>query len=242
MILISTSLIISILYTLLKGVNCLLRGSSIFFMISMILFLISITGLLFKIDLNNFKPPFMYNYIKGSLSYLAYSVLPLYLLLLIPKNKLVNPNKTSKTIMIYYLFTSFIILLIILTIIGFFGIKLVQLYDYPEYEILKYLYISCVSSRINSILFIQNILDIMIFIIFGMMFCSKGISHLLQKKESIISIILSILLLLISQKLYQCPIIDIIPFLDNAIALLIIPILIISLAILFLKHKICKTT
>ena len=243
-IIISLMFGIGILYALYKGINTILRTSIIFFIISSLICLFSIIGLIFKIDLNNFKPVGIHNYYNGSFSYLAYNVLPLFLLLLIPKNKIVNNYKTHKHILIFYFIASISIIMTILAILGNFGIKLSLLYDYPEFEVLKYVYVSGISSRLDSILFIQWIFDMFIFITYSIHFTTRGIISIVKIKKNIIYIIFTIILILINNKLITI-------FLINNQATYLISIiifstltliLIISMVALLFKKEIISTS
>ena len=237
-LLISILFIIAILYTNYQGVNATLRASTIFFLLSIILFLTSIFGLLFKIDLSNFKPVLTHNYYQGSFSYLTYCILPYYLLLLIPKIRIVNNHKTAKILFIFYFINGFVQILITVSIIGIFGIKLANLYNYPEFQILKYVYLKGISSKINSILFINSILDILIFIIYGLQFCITGICTYIKKKKNTISIVLSIILLLLTEKLVKTNFINNI---SNKVLMHIIfytLMIILIISILFTKQKV----
>ena len=68
---------LTIYYTLTKGINSILRSSSIFFFICIILFIISISGLLFKIDISNYTPSLINNYYRGSFLCVSYNLLPI---------------------------------------------------------------------------------------------------------------------------------------------------------------------
>ena len=234
-LIISILLIICIYYTLSKGQNSIIRGSTIFFIISISLFIICIFGLIFKIDLNNFKPVLIHNYYKGSFSFISYSVLPLYLLLLIPKKKIVNNHQTYKTITLFYLISSFTIITIILCVIGLFGINLTLLYKYPEFEVLRHVYIQGISSKINSILFIQSILDMIIFIIYGLQFCLEGMK-LKDNKKNIMIFIFSIFLIILNEKLHHTLLLFN-NILSSIIFITIISILILSIILLLFKDK-----
>lgn len=189
-----------ILYTLIQGVNSILRASSIFFFFCLILLLISISGLLFKIDLSNFTPSLIHNYYKGSFIFVSYNVLPLIIILQIPKNSVINNNKTSKFILIFYLIASLTVLISIISIIGVFGWKLSTIYTYPEFQVLKYVYFKGLSSKLDSILFFQNLFDVIVFIIFSLFFCINGLK-LSNKKKNIIYIIILFTLIFNSEKI-----------------------------------------
>ena len=73
-----------------------------------------------------------------SYSVITYNVLPLYLLLIIPKNDIDN-KYFFKHITISYIIGSISLFLVLITTIGVFGINLCNLYEYPEFKIYNYL-------------------------------------------------------------------------------------------------------
>ena len=91
----------------------------------------------------------------------------LYLLLIIPKNNIDN-KKFFKFITIFYIIASISLLIVLITTIGIFGIKLSNLYEYPEFQVLKYVSLVGTSARIDGILIIQWLFDVLVFIIMGM--------------------------------------------------------------------------
>lgn len=243
-IIISIAFALCILYCLKKDINTTLRTCIIFFIISIIITLFSQIGLIFKIDLNNFKPINYNHIINSSFNYLSYNIIPLYLLLLIPKDKIVNNIKTKKITFIFYLIGSISLLLTILSIIGTFGIKLSLLYDYPEFEILKYVYVTGISSRLESILFISWILDIIIFIIYSLHFCTIGVINIKPIKKNIVHTIFTISLVLFNTKLINAFIINNTISKNLSFYIFIIPtiILLLCLIILFKKKQISQNT
>ncbi len=200
-LLISLIFIISIFYSLIHGINAICRSCLVLFYISIILVLLSNIGLLAQIDSNNFKPILFSqtSIIKGTYSYLAYNVLPLYLINIIPKNMIRNNNKTFKTIIIFYLIASITLILVITNVLGIFGINLSLLYQYPEFQILKYVSLVGLSARIDSILFMQWIFDLLVFIIVGLYYVVSTTHIFIKEKKNICPLIYSILLLIFSE-------------------------------------------
>ena len=196
-ILVIITFLIPIYYSVYTGLKSICRASLIFLYITIILVIISNLGLLIQIDINNFKP-FFYNnnnLFNGSIYFVIYNITPLYLINIIPKNDIVNNNKTNKYIIIFYLLSILSLLAVTLNIIGIFGIKLTSLYQYPEFQILKHVSIIGISSRIDSILFIQWIFDILIFVIIGLYYVVSTSQSILHEKNNIFLTIYCILIL-----------------------------------------------
>lgn len=240
-IFIAIMFIICIFYSLLKGLHNNLRTCIILFFFSAILYSISVIGLITHISIDNFKPFFNSNFINGSFKYVSYAVLPLYLLLLIPKNKISNNCKTNKTIFIFYIISSLCLFIINCVVIGTFGIKLTLLYDYPEFQVLKYVSLIGLSARLDSILFIQWIFDMLIFVIFGLQFCIDGIRNIIKIKRNILIYIFPLLIIILNELIFSVLLINDISIniLSNTIFFTINLLLLICLFKLFFKkHKI----
>ena len=196
-ILIIITLIIPIYYSVNTGLKAICRSSLIFLYITLILSFISNLGLVIQIDINNFKPFFYHrnNLINGSIYYLIYNILPLYLINIIPKNEIKDNNKTIKYIIIFYIISNISLLLVSLNIIGIFGIKLSMLYQYPEFQILKSVSIIGLSSRLDSILFIEWILDILMFVIIGLYYLVNTSHSFINEKNNIFLTIYCIIII-----------------------------------------------
>ena len=196
-ILVIITFLIPIYYSLYTGLKSICRASLIFLFITIILVIISNLGLLIQIDINNFKP-FFYNnsnLLNGSIYFITYNITPLYLINIIPKSDIVNNNKTNKYIVIFYIISILSLLATTLNIIGIFGIKLTSLYQYPEFQILKHVSIIGISSRIDSILFIQWIFDILLFVIIGLYYVVTTSHSIKNEKNNIFLTIYCILIL-----------------------------------------------
>lgn len=198
---ISIVFICTILYVLLHDIKTICRTAMILFFFTIFLYLLSLIGLFSEISINNFKPFFENSYInlfKGSYSFITYNILPLYLLLIIPKNDIDN-KYFFKNITIGYIIGFISLFLVLVTTIGIFGIKLCNLYEYPELQVLKYVSLIGVSARIDGILIIQWIFDLLIFMIMGMYFILETTKTMFKVNKHVYSIILAILLVLINE-------------------------------------------
>lgn len=184
---ITITFMIAIFYPCTKDINSIARSCLIFFYASIFLVLISNIGLLVQLDVNNFKPIFFYKLdtIKGTFTYISFNTLPLYLINIIPKNKIKNNNKTTKNILIFYVLANISLLVVSICIIGILGIKMAILYQHPEFQILKHIAIIGLSSRLDSILFIQWIIDILIFIIIGLYYVVNTTHIFINEKKNI---------------------------------------------------------
>ena len=199
MLVISIVFIFAIVYVLIHDIKTICRLSMILFFFTVILYLLSLIGLTTQISIDNFKPFLESNYLfKGTYSFITYNVLPLYLLLIIPKNNIDN-KKFFKFITIFYIIASISLLIVLITTIGIFGIKLSNLYEYPEFQVLKYVSLIGLSARIDGILIIQWIFDLLIFMIIGMYFILETTKTMFKVNKHVYSIIIGILIVLLNE-------------------------------------------
>ena len=183
---ISIMFAIATYYVLSKGLDVVARTSSILFYINMILFVLSLIGLLSGIQLDNLKPLLtssITDYSQGLNSYYAFNIVPMLLLTTIPKDKIKNP-KVKKTLTISYILSAITLFLIIFNTIAVFGYELSRLYEYPQFLVLKHVTLVGLSSRIESILIMQLLLDIFILNTFIVYFLSRNIKSIFNTKKS----------------------------------------------------------
>lgn len=165
LIAIAILLITTVFYILCKGIDVIARTSNILFFINIFLFIISFTGLISSFDFSNLKPTFQSttnDYLSGLNSYYAFHIAPMFLLTMIPKNKVDKP-KFKKTLIISTIVSSITMFCVILATLSVLGYELTALYEYPEFHVLKQATLVGASSRIESILVIQLIFDIFIY-------------------------------------------------------------------------------
>lgn len=198
--------LIPVIYILCKGIITIARTSLLIFYINVIVYLFIIICLVGEIDLTNMLP-FMESKIPdiltGSYSFIAYNILPFFILTIIPKNSIKNKEKFNKQSLIMYILCSLVTLSVCIFVIGIFGINLASVLLYPEYHVLKRISIFSTIERIESILSITWILSFFITITMGLYYVNRNIQHLTNVKKTsiqkIISIVISILLLIISE-------------------------------------------
>ena len=183
-ILIGIMIIIPIIYILSKGLKTICRTSIILFMLSMILYSFSMIGLIPNFSINKMFP-FLENGIKGpligSIHHIAYAVLPLFTLTIIPKQDYEKGKKVDKKIMIVQLMVTLLIFISLCNVIGVLGINLAILYQYPDYHMLRRIQVGGFIQRTESILAIQWLICLFMMIVFCMYYCIKTISILTPK-------------------------------------------------------------
>lgn len=191
-----------VVYALTKGIKTISKTSLILFFFVMIITLLIIIGLITNIDISNFKP-ILYEglnpVIRSTLVILAYNVLPIFFLLIIPKN-MVNKDNTRLNI-IFYLISMLSILSVCFMTISIFGVNLSLLFEYPGFHLLRQVNIGEFVDRIEIFLSIEWIISMLIMLIFCLYFFNEVIkkSFSYNKKWHLPLLILEAIILVILQ-------------------------------------------
>lgn len=186
---------IAFVYASTKSLNVIFRLANMLFYISIITFIICFLGLLGNPKFSNLLP-FLEFGIKGpflsGLSHVAYSVLPLFILLMIPKNSIDENDKLNKYIIIFYLIASISKIIVAFLVISIFGIDLASLYEFPDFLMLRRIATSGFFQRFESILATQWIFDLFVMLCLSFGYIKKAYSHIIRKKHKDIFISITI--------------------------------------------------
>lgn len=237
---------ICFIYTCTKSLNTLVRTSNILFYLSIIIFSICALGLIGESKLTNLLP-FLEHGIKNpllsGLTHVAYSILPIYLLLFIPKNDVNNNKNLTKTIIFFYIFTNIGKFIVIFYVISVFGIDLANIYEFPDFVLLRRIATTGFFQRFESILATQWIFDLFMMLSICFHFIKYSFKHITNFKYDnlFISILILIICFISSNYLFKSNtsgdnfILYKLPFIMLVI-LFILPL------IVFIRSKIKKTT
>ncbi len=187
-----------------KGIETLSRTCLVLFTLCAILFLISIIGLFPEFDMANLKPCLEYGLkrpLVGAVYNFLFNLLPIYLLLVIPKNSLVKPEKYRKYMCIFYIISFLIKFVLVVTTIGVLGIHLASIYQYPEYMVLKRIKIFTFIDRIENVITIQWLFGLF----FNISFVVYYITHSLKQshKSKLLPVIITIIIFVGSNYLFK---------------------------------------
>ena len=202
---------IIIIYINTKGLETISRVSIILLFLTFISILLSFISLIPCIKINNFTPFYfnLNNTYNNSLDIIINNILPIFLLLVIPKKRIIDNNKTNKLLLISYFISFITILIIVIYIIGILGINLINIYMYPEYIIYKRINLFNFINRIENILIIKYIFGYFITLSLTTHYISKTIT---KKNNNYLYIIITLLPLFLSLFINKNYIFYIIPF------------------------------
>jgi len=187
-----------IIYTIIKGPRVMFRSILMLFYIAFFLYIISALGLgaqfkftnLFPILENGITPV-----LSGIFDYVAYSIAPIFLILIVPKREIEGKN-LNKGIIITYLVANLMAFIIMFFVLGVFGYELTSLYQYPSYHILKRVFVGGFIERMENTLSIQWIIVLFITTLFSHYYTARSIKEIFNlKNKYIIIIILTIMYL-----------------------------------------------
>lgn len=176
--------IIPIGYAVTKGLRIIGKISLIMFYITIFFIILILIGLIGGIDLSNLKPIFNHplsNIIYGSFFFINFNVLSLFILTIIPNNKIIG-HSLKKEFIFYFISTLSLLNVLILTI-SIFGIELSYLYDYPSFHLLKRVSVLDIIDRVESILSLEWVIALFIQITMTIYFITTAITQTLKLKE-----------------------------------------------------------
>lgn len=200
---------LAITYILTKGLTIIARTHVILLYFGILLFLFASFGLLKEADFDNLKPILEFGWspiLKGSMSFISFNILPLFILSSIPKNATFQTKHYNRNIIITYFLSSATLFTTLFFIISVFGPHLALLYQYPEYHALKLISISGFITRVEGIIALHWLFDLFAFIVMGLYFILQYLKDewkLSDKVSNPVIYVLSILLIFAVEHIFK---------------------------------------
>jgi spore germination protein KB len=174
-IIIASVLMITTYYLTSKNIEVIARFSVVITFICLFIHIFDSLSLIPQFKLDNVLPIINTNYKNIITSSLIFSCLfsgPSFLLLIIPKNSIVDKYKLKKNIIITYVISGVSLLAINIITLGVLGIDLIKIFTYPVYIVLK---------RINIIDFVNSIENISVLMWFFILIFTSAFSLFFSK-------------------------------------------------------------
>ena len=207
---ISILFLIPIIYCITKNIKVLGRTAFILFMISILLLFLSIFGLIFQVHTEYIFPILKNGFsdvFKGALSYTAYNLFSIYLIMTIPKDNMLDKEKLNKRIIAFYILGNLSMFIMIYFLITVFGIEIANLYQYPEFHLLKRVSIFGFIDRVESTLSLRWLFYIFITICIGLFYFKEYIRVTFNIKynnlNNFIIMLISVFVTIISTNLFS---------------------------------------
>ena len=189
-----------LIYNVSLGIENISRVAVVFLGIIIFLTIISTSGAITDFELSNIKPTLengIFPPFKGSIILTVTNVIPIFLLLVVPKNKISDNSKTNKHIILFYILAFLFMFMAMLLTLGSLGIYLSNMYQYPEYTVLKKISLFNFLDRIENFIYIKWILSSVICLSLVIYYIQRSV-----KKNSTKSVPTLISLLIIFLSLY----------------------------------------
>lgn len=148
-----------LIYGIVKGIKSIAMLSEMLIFFSLFIILLSDGGLIGTGDITNLLPYFtvsFFNIVKGMGVFMAFSLLPV--LLLLPY----NDNYSFKDVSIGYLGGCLVLIILFFFIISIYGSNFASIIRFPEYFILRKIHMENYISNIENILVLEWIVTIAI--------------------------------------------------------------------------------
>lgn len=192
-----------IYHALNKGIETITRASSIFILIVLFLFTFSFAYLIREMNLDNLKPILEFGIQKplwGAFLNMLITLAPIFSILIIPKDNLVDKEKFTKYGIVGYLISAIIIFLVSFMSNAILGKYLTKLYQYPGYISLKRISLFGFIDRIENFLSFHWILGSFINLAIILYFLKGNIKR--GKNSKIVNLILCLATIFISYKIF----------------------------------------
>lgn len=204
-------LLVAISYAVSKSSNIISKISQMIFILDLIFLAISPIGFLDEFEVSRIFPVMKNGtgpVIEASLKYFLMSAFPIFLVTIIPTSKIYSDKNNNRKIIFTYFLAHFCLIFVTFATIITMGEELLPLYRFPEYNGLKGFSLFNIIERIENTLSLQFLFCMFIFIVMCMHFNIKSITKVLKgndsaRKNEILSYILSILILVVTNIIFK---------------------------------------
>ncbi len=247
-VVISTVIVLVATYAVICGIETICRTVEAITFIAIPIIIFIAINLSFQFDFDFLRPILTEGIpptLKHTFLFISYSHTPLFLLLIIKKDDIVDKERYKKFIMWGYFFGMFLSFLVVFLTLGVTYPKIAELYRYPGFYVLRKIGIGNAINNVENILSMHWLYNSFIFLMFGLYFVSVYVEKIFKikkkKKLNIAIIILAISSIIISRNAFGNPAIMIVFFRDVlpyfVFGVLLGLILLISIFIFIKKQK-----
>lgn len=187
-----------------KGIETITRVSSISIVIVLFLFIFSFIYLSQEFQIDNLKPILEHGLkspVLGGFINMLIALSPMYTLLIIPKNNLVDKEKVTKYICIGYIISGFIVFSVSILSNGILGRYLIEIYQYPGYTSLKKISLFGFIDRIENFISLHWILCSFTNLAMILYFIKINIKR--KENSKILNILICSLVVYLSYKIFN---------------------------------------
>lgn len=185
-----------IIYAVYSGIEAISRTALVLSSLVTLYFIISVLGISSNIKIDNFLPLFEHGIvpdIKASIFFVLTDIIPIFIMLCISKKNIRDKENVNKSIIISYSIGMFVSLASMIMTIGSLGIYLTNIYEYPEYMMLKKISFFNFLNRIENLISIHWLFLSLLIVTISVYYVNRLIK--IKKKKN--SIVVSFLTLIV---------------------------------------------
>ncbi len=192
-----------LIYNVHLGIKNISRVGIIFFSIVCFLTIISTLGVIPTIDFSNLNPFLEHGLtkpIQGGFTLTLINVIPIFTLLIVEKEQISDHHKITKKAFFFYAIAFLFTFLAIFLTLSSLGIHLSEIYQYPEYTVLKKISIFHFVDRIENFIYIKWVLNSFMCLSLIIYY----ISHSVQKQCKLrVPIIVSVIIIYLALTIFK---------------------------------------
>ena len=201
-------LMLPVVYAATKSIASICRISQVILFLNLASFIMAFSGLLAEFNFSNLLPIFensTSSIIHGALVFATSITAPLFLMTIIPQDKVYKKKFSNKKMILFYTVSVLIVIFIIVATISIFGINIVKIYRYPIFMSLRKFSLFTIIERVEKLLALQFIIDIIVYLILTIYFVNNSIEKIMkiQNKENVFSCIIGVLIVLLATYLFK---------------------------------------
>ncbi|NLL44091.1 MAG: endospore germination permease [Mollicutes bacterium] len=234
-------------YAIMKGIDVILKSGEIILYISLLLITIIILSLFGLPNFNNLKPFFSNSFntfLFESIHLLSYTIIPTFVITIIPKNEINDNQKLTKLIVKSYIISQLFIFLVTFITITVLGPELATIYQFPTYYTVRKINVVGVIENTENFFSVLWIFSMYFIITMCLYYINTYVKEIFKiktkKKEFFLLLLICLFTLYYSDKIFPSTI-NSINFMKKSynyfIALIIFIIMVLLGIIIFQKGK-----
>lgn len=201
--------IIAAIYAVTKGIETICRSNQFLFIISLFVISIITISLSQYMDFRNVKP-ILADGIKplfeGVPKFIAYCYTPFITLLMIPKDKIDNPQKVGRYLVLGYICSATLMVIIFFVIMSSLGVEIASLYRYPAYYVMKKVTIANAIDKVENFLTVHWVFNLFSVHMLGLYYSTSYLTTIFKIKnnkiKNILIIVTGIIIVFIVDKIF----------------------------------------
>ncbi len=200
--------LIPIVYAASKNITVISKISQMILFINLGIFFVTVLGFVSECNIENMFPVLkdgINTTILSSGIYAIFATFPIFLLLIIPQNKVQQEKHKTRKIFFMYAVANVTLTIIVFMTVLILGEELLPVFRYPEYIALKRFSLFTLIERVENTLSLQFLFNSIIYLIVSFHFLIQGLKKIFKnnQRENLFPYIIAIVVLVASNFLFQ---------------------------------------